>query len=75
VFELASSLGDTYEWWFSRLAGFAGLDAIFCINNLNQTAVDAIRGVNKGYNSERIIGGQAMMLLSMAVRSLLRFTE
>ena len=50
-------VGDTYEWWFIKSSPVSQvLDAILCINTLNQTAVDAIRGVNKGYNSERIIG-------------------
>ena len=49
-------VGDVNEWRFDRYAPTARVaDAIRGINELNQTAVTAIRSVNEGYNRDRII--------------------
>ncbi|MGN0624354.1 MAG: cellulase family glycosylhydrolase, partial [Oscillospiraceae bacterium] len=48
-------VGTGDEWWFYRdYPNTAASDAISCINTLNQTAVDAIRGQG-GKNSNRLI--------------------
>lgn len=49
-------VGTSDEWWFNvSNPSSAVKDAIDVINQLNQTAIDAIRGVNKGYNADRVV--------------------
>ncbi len=48
-------VGNTYEWWFTRNSPQSDVvDAITCINTLNQTALDAIRN-GSGYNNDRLV--------------------
>jgi endoglucanase len=65
-----------YEWWFWMPSPASQVvDAINCINTLNQTAVTAIRSVNEGYNRERVIGcpGYAASIDGCTVASTVSF--
>ena len=47
--------GTDIEWWINDTSSDVAKEAFDCINQMNQTAVDAIRSVNSGYNTERYI--------------------
>ena len=47
--------GTAIEWWIDNTGTDEAQAALDCINQMNQTAVDAIRSVNSGYNTERYI--------------------
>ena len=47
--------GTDIEWWIDDVNSDVAKEAFDCINQMNQTAVDAIRSVNSGYNTERYI--------------------
>ncbi len=46
--------GTDHEWWVDASTDI-GKEAIDCVNQLNQTAVDAIRANGQGYNTSRYI--------------------
>lgn len=46
--------GTDHEWWVDANSE-VGKECIDCVNQLNQTAVDAIRANGKGYNASRYI--------------------
>lgn len=46
--------GTDHEWWVDANTD-VGKEAIDCVNQLNQTAVDAIRANGQGYNMSRYI--------------------
>lgn len=46
--------GTDHEWWVDANTD-VGKEAIDCVNQLNQTAVDAIRANGQGYNTSRYI--------------------
>lgn len=46
--------GTDHEWWVDANTDI-GKEAIDCVNQLNQTAVDAIRANGQGYNTSRYI--------------------
>lgn len=46
--------GTDHEWWID-VNSETGKECVDCVNQLNQTAVDAIRGNGQGYNTSRYI--------------------
>ena len=48
-------VGTDIEWWVPDVNADNAKEAFDCINQMNQAAVDAIRSVSKGYNTERYI--------------------
>ena len=48
-------VGSDIEWWVPDVNADNAKEAFDCINQMNQAAVDAIRSVSKGYNTERYI--------------------
>ena len=48
------AVGTSYEWWVAA-AGKEGKEVIDCVNQLNQTIVDTIRGQGSEWNRKRYI--------------------
>ena len=48
-------VGTDIEWWVPDTNAANAVEAFDCINQMNQTAVDTIRSVNSGHNTERYI--------------------
>ncbi|MCR5249684.1 MAG: glycoside hydrolase family 5 protein [Lachnospiraceae bacterium] len=48
-------VGMDYEWWINDTSADYAKESFDCINQLNQAAVDAIRGNGKGFNLSRYI--------------------
>lgn len=48
-------VGTEHEWWINDVHSDTAKECFDCVNQLNQTAVDTIRSVDKGYNTSRYI--------------------
>ena len=48
-------VGTDHEWWINDTSSTVAKECFDCVNQLNQTAVDTIRSVDKGYNTSRYI--------------------